>query len=229
MCGRFTLRAPASAVAEAFGLGLDVVPPLEPRYNIAPSQAVPVLRLSSAERRELVLLRWGLIPSWADDPGIGNRLINARAETAAGKPAFRAAFRQRRCLLAADGFYEWAPASHGKRAPRQPYLFQIRSGGPFGFAGLWESWEGPQGARIESCTILTTSANELVRPVHDRMPVIVAPTDYQRWLDPAATRPEPLLGLVRPYPAEAMVATAVSPWVNSPAHDDPRCIAAAEP
>jgi putative SOS response-associated peptidase YedK len=232
MCGRFTLRAPASAVAEAFSL-LDV-PPLEPRFNIAPSQPVPVVRLSPGPaetagggpqgERQLAFLRWGLIPSWADDPAIGNRLINARAETAAEKPAFRAAFRQRRCLLVADGFYEWRQLGHTKGSPRQPYFFQMRDGRPLGFAGLWESWEGPDRARIESSTILTTAASELVRPIHDRMPVILAPADYARWLDPAVDRAEPLLGLLRAYAGEALVACAVSPWVNSPAHDDPRCI-----
>jgi putative SOS response-associated peptidase YedK len=218
MCGRFTLRAAASAVAEQFSL-LEL-PLLEPRYNIAPSQPVPVVRLSP--QRQLVFLRWGLIPGWADDRTIGNRLINARAESVAEKPAFRAAFRQRRCLVVADGFYEWR--REGRE--RQPYFFRMRDDRPLGFAGLWESWEGPDHARIESCTILTTAANDLVRPVHDRMPVIVAPADYARWLDPAV-RPEPLLELLHPYASEAMAGGPVSPWVNSPAHDDPRCIAPA--
>jgi putative SOS response-associated peptidase YedK len=218
MCGRFTLRAPASAVAEQFSL-LEL-PLLEPRYNIAPSQPVPVVRLSP--ERQLVFLRWGLIPSWADDPTIGNRLINARAESVAEKPAFRAAFRQRRCLVVADGFYEW----RGSGKARQPYFFRMRDDRPLGFAGLWESWEGADHRAIESCTILTTAANDLVRPVHERMPVIVAPADYARWLEPAF-QPEPLLELLRPYASDAISASAVSPWVNSPTHDDPRCIESA--
>jgi putative SOS response-associated peptidase YedK len=192
--------------------------------------------------RQLVFLRWGLIPGWADDPAIGNRLINARAEGIAEKPAFRAAFRQRRCLVVADGFYEWRRSGR----QRQPYFFHMRDDRPLGFAGLWESWEGPDHRAIESCTILTTAANELVRPVHDRMPVIVAPADYARWLGEEKGdsphlperpegcfaqmgtvpffRPESLLDLLRPYASEAMAASAVSPWVNSPAHDDPRCV-----
>ncbi|MGA2068584.1 MAG: SOS response-associated peptidase [Thermoguttaceae bacterium] len=236
MCGRFTLRAPASAVAEAFSL-VDV-PAWQPRFNIAPSQPVPVVRLSpaaaetpgtgAARQRQLVFLRWGLIPSWADDPAIGNRLINARAETAAEKPAFRAAFRQRRCLLVADGFYEWRRSDRPKATRRQPYLFQMRDGRPMGFAGLWESWEGPDRSRIESCTILTTAASDLVAPVHDRMPVILAPADYARWLDPAASRPEPLLGLLGPYPSREMTAYPVSAAVNSPACDGPQCVEPAE-
>jgi putative SOS response-associated peptidase YedK len=203
-------------VAEQFAL-LEI-PDLQPRFNIAPSQPVPVVRMSPG--RQLAFLRWGLVPAWADDPTIGNRLINARAETAAEKPAFRTAFRQRRCLVVADGFYEWR--RDGRE--RQPYFFRMRDDRPLGFAGLWESRKGPDDSLIESCTILTTAANDLVRPIHDRMPVIIAAADYARWLDPATVRPEPLMELLRPYATEAMVAWPVSPWVNSPAHDDPRCI-----
>ena len=220
MCGRFTLRAPASVVAEQFAL-FDVAE-FRPRFNIAPSQPVAVVRHvgdGPGPQRGLAWLRWGLIPSWASDPAIGNRLINARAETAAEKPAFRAALRRRRCLVAADGFYEWQRSGAGK----QPYFFRMRDDRPFALAGLWESWEGPDGA-IESCTILTTEANAVVRPIHDRMPVILAPADCAPWLDPAVQTPEPLRPLLRPHPPEPMLAFAVSPYVNNPMHEDPRCI-----
>lgn len=220
MCGRFTLRAPASAVANQFLL--FEVPLLQPRFNIAPSQPVPVVRLApgpSTPQRQLHLLHWGLIPSWATDPAIGNRMINARAETVADKPAFRAAFQRRRCLVVADGFYEWQRVERR----RQPYFIRMRDDRPMGFAGLWESWEGPDHSAIDSCTILTTEANDVVRPIHDRMPVIVAPGDYDRWLDPTAKGTD-LLPLLRAYPSDPMEAYAVSTMVNSPAHDDPRCI-----
>jgi putative SOS response-associated peptidase YedK len=221
MCGRFTLRAPASVVAEQFSLW--EVPPLEPRFNIAPTQPVAVVRLAQDQagpRRELVMLRWGLIPSWAGDPAIGNRLINARAESAADKPAFRSAFRRRRCLVVADGFYEWQRA--GKR--RQPYFIRLADDRPFGIAGLWESWEGTGHAAIASCTLLTTEANDVVRPIHDRMPVILAPAAYGRWLDPAVAQPDRLTPLLTPYPGGEMTAYPVSTLVNSSAHDDPQCV-----
>ena len=221
MCGRFTLRAPASVIAEQFSL--FEVPFWKPRFNIAPTQPVPVVRMAPQQaepRRQFVLMHWGLVPSWAGDPAIGHRLINARAETAADKPSFRTALRRRRCLIAADGFYEWQTV--GKR--RRPMFIHMRDDRPFSFAGLWESWEGAGHSALESCTILTTAANDLVRPIHDRMPVIVAPEDYARWLDPAQQKPEPVLPLLRPYPSESMEAYAVSTHVNSPARDDERCL-----
>jgi putative SOS response-associated peptidase YedK len=220
MCGRFTLRTAASAIAEQFSL-LEV-PDLQPRFNIAPSQPVPVVRIDpqQAARRQLVFLHWGLVPSWADDPKIGNRMINARAETAADKPSFRTALRRRRCLIVADGFYEWKTVA--KR--RQPMFIHLRDGRPFAFAGLWEAWEGADHSALESCTILTTAANELVRPIHDRMPVIIAPRDYAQWLDPNVQQAEPIAPLLRPYPAEEMDAYAVSPRVNSPTRDDEACL-----
>ncbi len=221
MCGRFTLRAPASLVAEQFAL-LEL-PPFTPRFNIAPSQPVPVVRLAPGQpqpRRELVWLRWGLIPGWAKDPAIGNRMINARAETVAEKPAYRAAFRRRRCLVAADGFYEWQPTGKGK----QPYFIRMRDDRPFAFAGLWESWEGPDSSQIDSCTLLTTEPNELLRPIHNRMPVILSGEDYRRWLDPAVEDPGQLAPLLRPYPSHEMTADPVSTFVNSPANEGPECI-----
>ncbi len=215
------MRAPARVIAEQFSL--FEVPLLKPRFNIAPTQPVPVVRMdpqSAEPRRQFVLLHWGLVPPWADTPAIGSRMINARAETAAEKPAFRRALRQRRCLVVADGFYEWQKA--GKR--RQPMFIHLRDGRPLAFAGLWEAWEGADHSSLESCTILTTEANELVRPVHDRMPVIVAPEDYARWLDPVAQQPASVLPLLRPYPSELMETYAVSTRVNSPARDDEGCV-----
>lgn len=221
MCGRFTLRTAASVLAEHFAL--FEMPPFSQRFNIAPSQPVAVVRLAPQQtqpRRQIAQVRWGLIPSWAKDPAVGNRMINARAETAAEKPAYRAAFRQRRCLVAADGFYEWQGT--GKR--KQPYFIRLHDDRPFAFAGLWETWEGPDHSFIESCTLLTTEPNELVRSIHDRMPVILAADDYEQWLDPAVQNPEQLASLLGPYPSEEMTADPVSTYVNSPAHDNPKCI-----
>ena len=215
------MRAPASVIAEQFSL--FEVPLWKARFNIAPTQPVPVVRMTpqpAAPQRQFVLLHWGLVPSWADDPAIGNRMINARAETAADKPSFRTALRRRRCLVAADGFYEWQKL--GKR--RQPMFIHMRDDRPFALAGLWESWEGADHSALDSCTILTTEANDIVRPIHDRMPVIVAPEDYGRWLDPAVQQPGPILPLLRPYPSAPMEAYPVSTWVNSPTRDEPRCV-----
>jgi putative SOS response-associated peptidase YedK len=222
MCGRFTLRSPASVIAAHFGL--FEVPPFSPRFNIAPSQPVPVVRLRTEEQsppqREWVWLRWGLIPGWAKEESIGNRMINARAETVAEKPAYRAPFRRRRCLVVADGFYEWRQADPHK----QPYYIRMRDHRPFAFAGLWDHWVGPQRGAIESCLILTTAANAIVRPLHDRMPVILAPAEYSRWLDPNVQEPAALTPLLDSYPAGEMTAYPVSARVNSPSHDDPSCI-----
>ena len=216
MCGRFTLRAPASVVAEQFAV--FAMPPFTPRFNIAPTQPAPVVRM--APERELVALRWGLIPGWAKDPAIGSRLINARAETVAEKPAFRAAFRRRRCLVVADGFYEWQRRGTAK----QPYFIHLRDDRPFAFAGLWESWEASGEGPLETCTILTTEPNALVSPLHDRMPVILPPEAYDAWLDPANEDVGRLATLLRAYPAEAMAAYPVGAYVNSPTHDGAKCI-----
>jgi putative SOS response-associated peptidase YedK len=218
MCGRFSLKARPEVLAQRFEL--TEVTGLEPRYNIAPTQPVAVVRAGTeATGRELSRLHWGLIPSWADDPAIGNRMINARAETADQKPAYRSAFRLRRCLVLADGFFEWTKADGAKR----PYYFRLEDGGPFAFAGLWERWTKGQ-EPIESCTLLTTDANNLVGPVHERMPVILEPEDYGRWLDPQRRRPEDVHALLRPVPAEQMIGYPVGRWVNDPRHDDPRCV-----
>lgn len=222
MCGRYTLHVPTRALMDLFDL--PEVPDLLPRYNVAPSQEVPVVR-QRGESRELTLLRWGLIPFWSKDPKGGPTPINARSDSAAEKPAFRQAFRRHRCLLPADGFYEWKKEGTKK----QPVLFRMRDEGPFAFAGLWDRWEGPDGQIIQSCTLLTTEPNDLVAPVHDRMPVILPPEAYARWLDPSETDPAHVQPLLRPYPAEAMTATLVSPRVNSPREDDPSLIAPVQP
>lgn len=215
MCGRFSFATPADVVAEVFEVA--AVPPLTPRYNIAPTQEVTAVRREEGQRR-LTRLRWGLIPAWAKDASLGARLINARAETVAEKPAFRAAFRARRCLILADGFYEWSAGGGGK----QPYFISFAGFRPFAMAGLWERWSGA-GETVESCAILTTTANQLVAPLHHRMPVILAPEAVPAWLDPAVHDPRFLQPLLRPYPAEEMTAWPVGRGVNNPRHDDPSC------
>lgn len=216
MCGRYTLSAPAETLSEQFDL--PAIPDLFPRYNIAPTQEVAAVRHAEHGGRELVKLRWGLIRSWADSPAIGVGMINARSETVASKPAFRSAFRKRRCLIPADDFFEWQKLGTQK----QPFLFRLRDGKPFAFAGLWECWH--QGDQvIESCTILTTEANEVVRPLHERMPVILPTSANEVWLDPVQ-RPETLRPLLRGYSSEEMLAYPVSKHVNSPRNDDAECI-----
>ncbi len=222
MCGRFVLLSSGEALAEAFGVA---APELSARYNIAPTQEVFAVR-AGAGHRELARLRWGLVPSWSRDPKAGNRLINARSETVENMPAFRAAFRRRRCLIPADGFYEWR-AVEGRKA-KQPYYISLKGGGPFAFAGLWEQWH-PEQENLQTCTILTTEVNVLVRPLHERMPVILPPEAYDLWLDPATVAPERLQPLLRQYPAQAMVAHPVGARVNSPRHDGPDCILPVEP
>ena len=219
MCGRFTQTASPAVIAQQF----DVAePPLfTPRYNIAPSQPVAAIRIEPATTtRQLVLLRWGLIPSWAKDPKIGHQCINAKAETVAEKPSFRAAFKTRRCLVIATGFYEWQVQGRSK----QPMWIGLKSKQPFAFAGLWEQWQPPEGEVIESCTILTTEPNELLRPIHNRMPVILSPTSYDQWLDPTVQDTVPLKALLRPYPGDELLAYPVSTLVNNPRHDAPDCL-----
>ncbi len=221
MCGRFSQRQSAEAIAQTFQVA--EVPSLEPRYNIAPTQAIAtVVRTPQQEGRQLKLLHWGLIPSWAKDPKIGSKLINARAETVAEKPAFRSAFRQRRCLVVADGFYEWQQQEDKKQ--KQPYYFRFKDESLFAFAGLWERWEDHNGEEIQSCTLLTTQANELMRPIHNRMPVILDPEAYELWLDPEVKKPELLQPLLQPYPTEQMTAYPVSKLVNKPTNDTSDCI-----
>ena len=210
MCGRFTQRTPGARLAQEFQL--DEVPPVEARYNIAPTQTVIGVRQTAAGR-EAKFLKWGLIPSWAKDPSIGAKLINARSETVTEKPSFREAFKKRRCIIPADGFYEWQRTTGRK----QPYFFRMREEDrPFGFAGIWERWKDEGGGVVESCSILTTEANELLRPVHDRMPVILHPEDYQLWLDEDVRKQELRRELLCPFPAGEMVSYPVSTLINSP-------------
>jgi putative SOS response-associated peptidase YedK len=217
VCGRFTLTASPAELTDFFGLA--GVPPFEPHFNIAPTQQVFAVRSDPDGNREPVWLRWGLVPSWADELKIGYRLINARSETAPTKPAFRHTFRKRRCLIAASGFYEWQKTG----AQKQPYYIRTRDGRPFAFAGLWESWKRGENP-VESCTILTTEANDLMRPLHGRMPVILGVKDYDRWLDPAVQDPKDLAPLLVPYHGRDLAAYPVSTRVNSPRNDDARCV-----
>ena len=256
MCGRFTLTSPTDELAGYFNVLAKTQ--LSPRYNIAPTQPVACVRQTAGSAtepstsqaptkpstpsepaaRELVALRWGLIPFWAKDPAIGSRMINARSESVADKPAFREAFRKRRCLVVADGFYEWKRL----KAAKQPYFIFMEDRSPFAFAGLWERWKPRAGqldkitgpgrpevtmsadGRVESCSFLTTGPNELMETIHDRMPVIVPPEHWDTWLDPEIDDPEVLEELLLPYPAERMRAHPVSTHVNKPGNDDPTCI-----
>lgn len=219
MCGRYTLSTNAQVLADLFRL--EEAPALPPRFNIAPTQEVAIVRAEAEPGPwRLSLAHWGLIPSWAKDRGIGARMINARADTAAEKPAFRAAFKARRCLIPADGFFEWQ-ATGGRK---QPQYIRLRDSGPFAFAGLWERWEPAEEDAVESCTILTTDPNEVLRPIHNRMPVILPAAAWPLWLDPAVRERDQLQPLLVPYPADAMIAYPVGLGVNSPRHDDPTCI-----
>jgi putative SOS response-associated peptidase YedK len=225
MCGRFSLRHSEAAIAEAFQL--QALPTIPPRYNIAPTQPVPVVLVTPEQpTHHFQWLYWGLIPSWADDPKIGVRMINARSETVAEKPSFRNAFKRRRCLIVADGFYEWQRLDGQK----QPFYFQVHEGNEiFAFAGLWEYWASSTGEEITSCSILTTEANDLMRPIHDRMPVILHATDYDRWLDPTVQQASALQPLLQPYSAEAMSCYPVSTHVNNAKHEDASCIQPLQP
>jgi putative SOS response-associated peptidase YedK len=222
MCGRFTLLT--------LGQFTDLFPwirmpamPLGSRYNIAPSQAIAVV--PNDGQNQIDFYRWGLVPFWAKDPAIGNRMINARVESLADKPAFRNALRSCRCLIPADGFYEWKRAVGGRKIPM---YIRLKSHAPFAFAGLWEKWRAPDGGELRSCTIVTCAANELVRPIHDRMPVIVRPEHFRSWIEPAERKPHDLLPLLSGYPAAEMEAYPVSAAVNNPKGDGPDCIALVE-
>jgi putative SOS response-associated peptidase YedK len=217
MCGRFAQRTDPKRVAKWFGV--EEVPELEPRYNIAPTQEITAVR-ETEDGREITFFKWGLIPSWAKDTSMGARLINARSETVREKPAFRQAFKQRRCIIPADGFYEWQRTDGRK----QPFFFQMKDESPFGFAGLWEQWKGEEGKVINSCTILTTAANEVLRPVHDRMPVILHSDDYSLWLDHDTRKLEMVEDLLRPYPSREMASYPVSTLINSPRSQGERLI-----
>lgn len=221
MCGRYTLTADPAQLLELFGVSLNGQPPPPPRYNIAPTQPVTAVRERNVAReRELTLFHWGLIPSWAKDPAIGSRMINARAETVAEKVSFRSAFKRQRCLIPSSGFYEWQRTREGK----QPLFIHRADGAPFAMAGLWEQWHGPNGEEIASCTLITCAANDFMRPLHARMPVILQAEDYASWLRREEVRPKDLLPLLEPYPWQGMTFRAVSTYVNNPAHEGEACI-----
>jgi putative SOS response-associated peptidase YedK len=218
MCGRFALIIDASLLADVF----DVDPPreLEPRFNIAPTQTIPIVRANREGSRELALVRWGLVPSWAKDEKMGARMINARGETVVEKPSFRSAVKSRRCLIPADGFYEWVRTGEGK----QPHFIHFSDARVFAFAGLWERWHKASGEPVDTCTVITTSPNELIADLHDRMPVILPQTVYDEWLEPAPLDADRLKEVLAPHPALGMEAYPVSTYVNKPVNDGPECI-----
>ena len=217
MCGRYVLFGPPSRYRDHFGAAEAF--DMAPRFNVAPSQTLPLVRQHADGTRAFVFARWGLIPSWVKDPGALNRPINAKAETAAIKPMFRGAFRKNRVLVPADAFYEWKVVA-GKK---QPYLIRMRDGAPFGMAGLLERWRGPEG-EVQTFAVLTTEANALMAEIHNRMPAIIRPEDYASWLDPEVSDVVRLQGMLVPYPERAMEAYPVSRRVNSPANDGPDLI-----
>ena len=216
MCGRYAFYSPAEAVRQYFAVDSEL--DLQPRYNIAPTQVVPVIRQRDGSK-EMVLLHWGLVPFWAQEKSIGNRMINARAETVAEKPSFRNALKSRRCLVLANGFYEWQETG----AAKQPHYICMQDQRPMAFAGLWESWDKGD-EPLESCTIITTTANELVAPIHHRMPVILTEETEALWLDPMTEEPDVLTPLLIPSPNELMASHTVSSLVNSPKNSAPECI-----
>lgn len=219
MCGRFTLTVDPAELQDTFS-NYTFPEKFAPRYNIAPSQ--PVLAIPNDDKLKADFFIWGLIPMWAKDPSIGSRLINARGETLAEKPSFRGGYKHKRCLILADGFYEWK--SFGEKKSKTPYFIHMKDRKPFAMAGLWDSWEGSDGSSIKTCTIITTQPNELMSLIHDRMPVILHPRDYARWLEPAAQTPDTLQPLIKPFPADAMSAYPVSTLVNKPANDMPELV-----
>ena len=232
MCGRFTLTPTAqSLIDDFFGLDEDASQlafsflPAAGRFNIAPTQGVAAVR-QRGDARRLDLLRWGLVLPWSKGPKDGPLLINARADTVAEKPSFKGALRERRCLIPADGFFEWAPPPAGapKTSPKQPWWFRMQDEGLFALAGLWEEWHPPEGPPIASFTLITTEANDVVAPVHDRMPVIVPPEAHTFWLDPSNRDVSAVLPLLRPFPAERMKRTPVSTRLNSAREDDPSLV-----
>jgi len=220
MCGRFTLTLDPAELEDAFG-GYVFPSQFAPRYNIAPSQ--PVLAIPNSNEKKADFFQWGLIPSWAKDPSIGNKLINARGETLAEKPSFRGGFKYKRCLILADGFFEWKSEPGSKT--KTPYFIYMKDHQPFAFAGLWDVWQSPDGGSLRSCTIVTTEPNELMKSLHNRMPVILNREDYRDWLDPAPRAPDSLRHLIKPYSPENMAAHPVSSLVNRPGNDSPELLA----
>ncbi len=217
MCGRFSRKATLQAIIDEFEVE-EVTSSIEPSYNVAPGQQVAVI--IDSEKRKLGTMKWGFIPSWSKDPAIGSRMINARAETVAEKPSFRNSFRRKRCLIVADGFFEWKREENGKI----PMHVVMKSGRPFGFAGLWEIWISPEGEKTATCTIITTSPNSLMEPIHNRMPVILPKQQTGTWLNPKLEDSAALLPLLLPYRAEEMEAYPVSKLVNSPKNNSSEVI-----
>lgn len=225
MCTRFQLTAEHYRQVLR-DLGIDASADFLSRYNIAPSTAIPAVRnISSPPHREVIALRWGLTPAWAKSDEPASRLVNARAETLAAKPSFRDALRKRRCVIPASGFYEWETVGRAKK----PWLFRRRDAQPFGLAGLWEAWRAPDGALVESCAVVTTPPNDLMRPIHDRMPVMLTIAQLATWLDPRITEAADLSPLLQPAPVETMTATAVSSYVSNVRHEGPECLSPATP
>ena len=223
MCGRFAFYSPTEAAAALFGVSGSV--DVQPRYNIAPTQYVAAIRMGNDEQRELVKLRWGLVPFWAKDPSIGNRMINARAETLSERPAYRAAFRRRRCVVLADGWYEWQVVASGK----QPWFIHSRDGAPLGLAGLWETWRDPAGGEpVESCTIVTTDAVGPLAEIHHRMPAVLPAAGLEAWLDPRQQDVTALSGWLGPRDPAEFSARAVSRRVNDPRNQGADLIEAVE-
>lgn len=220
MCGRYTLITGANTLQTEFDLA-ETPQNLTPRYNVAPAQSAAVVVVSQAGQRRLETFHWGLIPFWAKEKSIDRKMINARAETLAQKPAFKNLLNRQRCLVPADGFFEWQTTAQGK----QPMYIRLKNGKPFAFAGLWDQWSSPSGEMIHSYTIVTTTPNELMAPIHNRMPVILPTPAIDLWLDPAIQQPQNLLSWLIPYPAEEMLCYPVSKLVNSPAYDRAECIA----
>ena len=217
MCGRYTVTSAPEAIRALFRYAEQ--PNFPPRYNVAPTQPIPIVRLVNGERH-FALVRWGLLPSWVKDPKSFTLLINARGESAAEKPAFRAAMKRRRCLIPADGFYEWQKAGERKR----PFYVHAKSGKPLAFAGLWETWTGPNGEELETGTIVTTAANKTLAPIHDRMPVIVPPDGFDLWLDTANVDAKTAAALIAPAPENLLEAFEISTAVNRVANDNPKLI-----
>jgi len=219
MCGRFTLTVNPADLQDTFS-NYNFPVRFAPRFNIAPSQ--PVLAVPNDGKLAADFFVWGLIPMWAKDPSIGSRMINARGETLADKPSFRGSYRHKRCLILADGFYEWK--AFGEKKGKTPYFIHMKDRQPFAMAGLWDTWESPDGSSLKTCTIITTGPNELMELIHDRMPVILHPRDYAKWLDTAPQTPENLQPLIKPFPADKMSAYAVSTLVNKATNDIPELV-----
>jgi putative SOS response-associated peptidase YedK len=225
MCGRFARRSTQQVLADWFGVELEEMPWFAPSYNAAPQSIQPVVRLNrDSGHREFTLERWGLVPFWAKDAKPGYSTFNARAEEAAAKPAFREALKKRRCLVPADAFYEWQrPGPAADSTTKQPFAIALKSGEPYAFAGLWERWQPKEGAALETFTILTTDPNQVMGPIHNRMPVILEPRDYDRWLEPGDPA-RPPVDLLRPFPAEKMLAWPVSSRVGNVRNNDPQLL-----